>query len=56
MQDIVTYISETLKLGNNKRNHNLEKQITDAYTAAMTLAKEIEVVKATTTTEAEAAE
>ena len=29
MQDIVTYISETLKLGNNKRNHNLEKQITD---------------------------
>ena len=29
MQDIVTYISETLKLGNDKRNHNLEKQITD---------------------------
>lgn len=30
----------------------LEKQITDAYTAAITVAKEIEVVKATTTTEA----
>lgn len=29
MQDIVTYISEALKLGNDKRNHNLEKQITD---------------------------
>ena len=29
MKDIVTYISEALKLGNDKRNHNLEKQITD---------------------------
>ena len=29
MQGIVTYISEALKLGNDKRNHNLEKQITD---------------------------
>ena len=29
MKDIVTYISEVLKLGNDKRNHNLEKQITD---------------------------
>lgn len=39
MQDIVTYISETLKLGNNKRNHNLEKQITDI------LAKELFNIK-----------
>ena len=29
MKDIVTYITEALKLGNNKRNHNLEKEITD---------------------------
>lgn len=46
-----------LALGNIVSNCKaLEKQITDAYTAAMTVAKEIEVVKATTTTEAEAAE
>ena len=42
-----------LALGNIVSNcKDLEKQITDAYTAAMTVAKEIEVVKATTTTEA----
>lgn len=42
-----------LALGNIVTNcKDLEKQITDAYTAAMTVAKEIEVVKATTTTEA----
>lgn len=46
-----------LALGNIVSNCKaLEKQITAAYTAAMTVAKEIEVVKATTTTEAEAAE
>lgn len=42
-----------LALGNIVSNCKaLEKQITDAYTAAITVAKEIEVVKATTTTEA----
>lgn len=39
MKDIITYISETLKLGNDKRNHNLEKQITDI------LAKELFNIK-----------
>lgn len=29
MKNIVTYISEALKLGNDKRNHNLEQQIAD---------------------------
>ena len=39
MKDIVTYISEALELGNDKRNHNLEKQITDI------LAKELFNIK-----------
>lgn len=29
MKNIVTYITEALKLGNDKRNHNLEQQIAD---------------------------
>lgn len=29
MKTIVTYITEALKLGNDKRNHNLEQQIAD---------------------------
>ena len=46
-----------LALGNIVSNCKvLEKQIADAYTAAVTVAKEIEVVKATATTEANAAE
>jgi hypothetical protein len=29
MKNIITYITEALKLGNDKRNHNLEQQIAD---------------------------